>query len=979
MVLVFLTSSLVGARPAPADSSYRAVHHTFLPLVARYHSPLSEVEVLTMPPVDVAALLAEDVEREAAGLPPRFAHPIDVQINPATVGTWTSFGNDTRRWRLRIVSPGAVSLNLGFSRYTMPPGGRLLVYTPDQRASIGPFTASDNDAHGQLWTSILPGDEIVLDLTIPAGAVPLLALNLASVNHGYVDLGRAIAPESGACNVDVVCPEGDLWREEIRSVAVYSVGGSSVCSGALINNTAQDLTPYFLTAHHCDVTTANASTVVVYWNYENSTCRPPGSAESGNPGDGSLAQNQTGAIVRADYADTDFTLLELDDPVDPAFNAHWAGWDWSGVDATSAVAIHHPRGDEKRISFENDATSVTSYYGTSVPGDGTHIRVTDWDLGTTEPGSSGSPLFDQNHRIIGQLHGGDAACGNDESDWYGRLARSWTGGGSAATQLMDWLDPLKTGAATLDGTDIVADLSIEKTDSTDPVAAGEDLVYTITVTNDGPHAAGDVTVTDTLPPEVSYFWSTAGCIENPVGTLTCDLGEIAAGGSTTFEVTVIVPEDLVYNAGGPVMLSNAVEVTSANSDPDLTNNTAAEDTEVIAEADLEVTKSDMPDPVAAGAPLTYTIQVTNYGPSGPTDVHLLDVLPDGVTYVSDDGGCTPGAMNTLDCDLTAMEVGETREVMVHTLVDADLVYNAGGPTTITNTVTVESLDSTDPDPANNVAVAETLVIAVADLEIVSFEAVDPPSQVLIGEPVEIVLHKVIDNNGPSAPMDVWVMAEAVVPPDIDVTPSVMNWMEPALGLDENRLLEERFVIQCNGPSHHVITFTNEIMPYNVEDTDPDLSNNTASIVLDIECVVPVAVNIKPGSYPNSINVRNHGVIPLAVLTTMAGEYGTPIDFDATTIDPLSVRFGPRDIIWNDLGGAYEEHERGHIEDAIELDEFTMDGDMDMVLHFATQESELMIGLTEACVKGDWVDADGVTHTFFGCDSVRLLGPPVPIR
>ena len=57
----------------------------------------------------------------------------------------------------------------------------------------------------------------------------------------------------------------------------------------------------------------------------------------------------------------------------------------------------------------------------------------------------------------------------------------------------------------------------------------------------------------------------------------------------------------------------------------------------------------------------------------------------------------------------------------------------------------------------------------------------------------------------------------------------------------------------------------------------------------------------------------------------------------------------------------------------------MDGDMDMVLHFATQESELTIGLIEACVKGDWIDADGVVHSFFGCDSVRLLGPPVLIR
>jgi lysyl endopeptidase len=226
-----------------------------------------------------------------------------------------------------------------------------------------------------------------------------------------------------------------------------------LCSGALINNTSGDLTPYFLTAHHCGVTAATAATVVVYWNYQNCPCRTPGSAASGGAGNGSLGQFQTGSTVRADYASTDVTLLELDDPIAAAVNAHWAGWDRTGADASSAVGIHHPGGEEKRISFENDPTTVTSYYGTAVPGDGTHIRVTDWDLGTTEGGSSGSPLFNPDHRIIGQLHGGDAACGNNEDDWYGRFSVSWTGGGTNSTRLSNWLDPGSTGVTVLDGID----------------------------------------------------------------------------------------------------------------------------------------------------------------------------------------------------------------------------------------------------------------------------------------------------------------------------------------------------------------------------------------------------------------------------------------------------------------------------------------------------------------------------------------------
>jgi len=434
-----------------------------------------------MPPVDAAELLKEDEQRAAMGLPPRFAQPIPVYISPTTHGTWEALPSGILLWRLRIHSPGAVSINLGFTRYLMPLGGRLFLYTPDYRRVVGPFTERDNEAHGQLWTPILPGEEIIIEVSLPAAVVSQLALELTSVNHGYREFSRPRADKSGACNVDVVCPEGDDWRDEIRSVAVYSTGGSLLCSGFLLNNTAQDLRPYFLTANHCGIHAGNAPSMVVYWNYENSTCRAPGSPESGQPGDGTLDQFNTGAIFRAGYAPSDFTLVELDDPVDPAFNVHWAGWDRTDGDPTSAVAIHHPDTDEKRISFEYDPTTTTSYLQASSPGDGTHIRVTDWDLGTTEPGSSGSPLFNQDHRVVGQLHGGYAACGNDLSDWYGRLSVSWTGGGTASTRLLDWLDPIGSGVMVLDGKDQDPDFALEVTPAHLDICIPEDAIYEVSL------------------------------------------------------------------------------------------------------------------------------------------------------------------------------------------------------------------------------------------------------------------------------------------------------------------------------------------------------------------------------------------------------------------------------------------------------------------------------------------------------------------
>jgi len=460
------------------------------PPLAQGAQPLERVALLRMPPLKLDRIRAEDDLFAAQGYPPRVAYPLEVKVDPANNGTWETLPGGERLWRLRIQSPGAYSINLGFTTYRMPPGGRLLLYNTDYSHIVGPFTDADNEEHGQLWTPVVRGDEIVVEVVLPRDAANQLALELTSVNHDYTGFGDPRVPLSGACNLDVICsaadgfPQVDAWRNQIRSVGVYTLNGSWTCTGALVNNTAQDLTPYFLTANHCGVTSSNAATVVVYWNYQNSWCRPPDSPASGGPGDGTLNQFNSGAIFRASYSPSDVTLIEMDDPLNPAHNPYLAGWDRRDQATSSAVAIHHPNCDEKRISFENDPTSITSYLGTSVPGDGTHIRITDWDIGTTEPGSSGSPLFSPEGRIIGQLHGGYAACGNNDSDWYGRFFRSWTGGGTNATRLSNWLDPIGSGVEVLDGRNLTP-FDLEVTPEVLNVCAPADGVYTVNVTSTG--------------------------------------------------------------------------------------------------------------------------------------------------------------------------------------------------------------------------------------------------------------------------------------------------------------------------------------------------------------------------------------------------------------------------------------------------------------------------------------------------------------
>ena len=404
----------------------------------------ARLPIFSARPVDVATARAEDVDRENMGLPPRFALPEHVALTPENSGVWEDLPGPFSIWRYRVEAPGAVSLNFGFTAYRLPKGSRLAIYPSGAVAADDPrgvriFTERDNEEHGQLWTPVILSDDVVIELVLADEFRHDYELELTSINRGYRFFGEEIADQlqdkSGSCNVDVVCPAGDDWRDEIPSVGVISTGGSTFCTGFLVNNTAQDAAPYFMTANHCGIRSTNAASLVVYWNFESPAC--------GQHGGGSLAEFSTGSVFKAGNATSDFTLVELDDPLDPDFNLSLAGWDNTSNDPLQAVAIHHPNTDEKSISFEFDPTVTSSYLGTTSPGDSTHIRVIDWDVGTTEPGSSGSPLFDQNHHVVGQLHGGYAACGNDLSDYYGRFSRSWP-------YLAPFLDPLGTGVESLD-------------------------------------------------------------------------------------------------------------------------------------------------------------------------------------------------------------------------------------------------------------------------------------------------------------------------------------------------------------------------------------------------------------------------------------------------------------------------------------------------------------------------------------------------
>lgn len=446
-----LLGALVLASGSPAFARMEEEPRSFS--LSTADKQLENIQLKALPRVRRELLLAEDEAHGKNRLlpePQRFAVAADVSYTLKNSGTWQNLP-DGRLWRLRIHSPGALSHNLGITRFDLPEGAKLWLYDPGHSHVEGPYTYRNRSHHGSLWTPVIEGEDLVVELFLPRGGSTRPFLEITKVNQGYRGvfdhLQKAIpgAGTAGACEVNVVCPLGmPVWDDQIDAVGAYTVSGVATCTGTMLNNALVDFTPYFLSAEHCGVNSVNDSSVVVYWNYQSSTCTPTTA--------GSITDNQTGSTFLASYTPSDFLLLQLSSIPPSSYNVYYSGWDATGVAPPSTMAIHHPRLDVKKISESNTAP-MSTFYGSSTPSvSGDHWRAV-WSIGATEPGSSGSCLFSTaTKRCIGQLHGGPSACGGASMwDYYGKFSVSFFGGGSSSNRLKDWLDPLNSGILAMDG------------------------------------------------------------------------------------------------------------------------------------------------------------------------------------------------------------------------------------------------------------------------------------------------------------------------------------------------------------------------------------------------------------------------------------------------------------------------------------------------------------------------------------------------
>jgi lysyl endopeptidase len=416
--------------------------------------PLNEqIQTVTLPAFDYQSMIEEDrLSAMMHDVPLRYGRVFEVNYNLQNSGTWTELSDGSRIWRLKIKSDNAYSINLIFGKYLLPEGATLYIYDPAKNTMIGGFTKLNNNGLDKIFaTAPVKGEETIIEYYEPYNEKGNGILELYQATHAYRDLFGFDNLLEVPCNININCPVGAPWVNEKRAATriTFNQGaGSYLCSGALINNTQNDRTPYYLTAEHC--APDNHNSMVFYFNYESEYCIGT---------TGSLGQTISGASFRSANFMTDFRLVMLNNTPPSSYNAFFLGWDRTGNLPQNATSIHHPGGAVKKISKDTTTVATSNGFGGRLPNG--FWRVI-WDVGMTEGGSSGSPLLDQNNRVVGQNLGGNPA--NCDAPWsvqkyFGKFSESWSYGGSSTNQLKDWLDQTNTGQTTVDGINNVVGLA----------------------------------------------------------------------------------------------------------------------------------------------------------------------------------------------------------------------------------------------------------------------------------------------------------------------------------------------------------------------------------------------------------------------------------------------------------------------------------------------------------------------------------------
>jgi hypothetical protein len=409
------------------DAKLNAVQNIKKPVPLTVKNGYSVPIYVDMAPVNVDSIKAQDEKEYQAekaqgkvvgkstkiGVVQKLPEEIKMSKTDPKQGQITTLSDGTRLWMSKVRAQQAFGVRLHFTAISLPPGASIVIYNTDKEKEVqGPYDAAFLKGRTDFWSNTIFGSTVSIECSIPGGVKEeTVAFDLPEIAYIYEKLGILAA---GNCHNDVTCWSG--WTTEASAcIGLGDVAGPNViwCTGSRLNSASS--IPYLLTADHCGITTGNDQDIEVYWLYQTTICN--GAADIAdaprNIGATWLAGRDVGT-----YNDFCFLRLEGTPPVGTAA----LGWTTAIPAINSNVTcIHHPSGDFKRITFGNaqDHTDI-------------HFVRANWHTnpiapekrGCTERGSSGSPLFNANRLVVGQLYGGPSYCGAPDAslwDYYGRF------------------------------------------------------------------------------------------------------------------------------------------------------------------------------------------------------------------------------------------------------------------------------------------------------------------------------------------------------------------------------------------------------------------------------------------------------------------------------------------------------------------------------------------------------------------------------
>lgn len=381
----------------------------------------------------------------------KFADVNQTNFDMHNSGTIEQINGNTYRWSIGIRANYALNIFAFLTNVKLNNNDQISIQTPtDSYCYV--YEATDISSNGTLLTTPLPGDSIII--SVISDDIKQTQLTIESVAVGFRSMPEHLTSEnrtlkatgygtSGNCENSVSCiDELDTLKQSVCRLVMYGTDGAYWGTGVLVNNTANDGTPYLLTAAHC--LAGDFKYCLAQFNFESPLCQDI------EPHVSTTEQLRASTmLVRNDKRDV--LLLLLDNKPAEETMAYYAGWNATNTLPDGQLhCIHHPQADVKMVSETESATPNISYtVDKTNDGDSfdvkCHWKINGWNYGSTESGSSGSPLFDANGHVVGNLTGGLSSCSRpDKSDYYWMLSENWS-------ELSPYLDKANTGATTLDG------------------------------------------------------------------------------------------------------------------------------------------------------------------------------------------------------------------------------------------------------------------------------------------------------------------------------------------------------------------------------------------------------------------------------------------------------------------------------------------------------------------------------------------------